>query len=197
VAAVALIAALAGGCGFRPLHAPDAVVGEEAAVSPATREELAATVVAPIADRPGQILRNELVFLLRTPNEAPAARYSLDVGLTETLDKVAVQVTGLATRANLRLNAQYTLTDLATGQVVTQGQVGAVGSFDLLDNEFATLVAARYTREQLARRLARILHTRLAAFYGTREVAAGGGAAQGATLQGAAAQGAAAQGAHD
>lgn len=183
-----LIAAFAGGCGFRPLYATHAVVGEEAA-SPAAREELAATVVAPIADRAGQILRNELVFLLGAAGEAPAARHSLDVALTETLDRVAVQVTGLATRANLRLNAQYRLTDLATGQVVTQGQVGVVGGFDLVDNEFATLIAARNMREQLALRLARILHTRLAAFYDTREVA-GGGAGQGATAQGATAQGA-------
>jgi LPS-assembly lipoprotein len=185
----ALVAALTGGCGFRPLYATHAVVGEEA-VSPAAREELAATVVAPIADRPGQILRNELVFLLGAAGEAPAARHSLDVALTETLDKVAVQVTGLATRANLRLNAYYRLTDLAAGQVVTQGQVDAVGGFDLLDNEFATLIAARNMREQLAGRLARILHTRLAAFYGTRGVAAGAGAVQGAA-HGAAPQGAA------
>jgi LPS-assembly lipoprotein len=186
----ALVAALTGGCGFRPLYATHAVVGEEA-VSPAAREELAATVVAPIADRPGQILRNELVFLLGAAGEAPAARHSLDVALTETLDKVAVQVTGLATRANLRLNAYYRLTDLAAGQVVTQGQVDAVGGFDLLDNEFATLIAARNMREQLAGRLARILHTRLAAFYGTREIAARTGGPEGAAAQGAAPQGAA------
>jgi LPS-assembly lipoprotein len=182
--AAMVIAASAGGCGFRPLHAPSAVVGEEADVPPAAREQLAATVVAPIANRAGQILRNELVFLLGAAGEAPAARYSLDVGLTETLDKIAVQVTGLATRANLRLSAQYTLTDLAAGKVVTRGRVGAMGSFDLLDNEFATLVAERNTREQAALRLARILHTRLAAFYGARQVVAGGGAAQGATTRG-------------
>jgi LPS-assembly lipoprotein len=183
VAAVALIAGLAGGCGFRPLYATDAVAGD--AASPAAREELAATEVAPIADRSGQILRNELVFLLGAAGKAPAARYSLGVALTETLSTVAVRITGLATRADLRLKARYTLTDLATGAVLTEGQADAVGSFDLLENEFATLIAGRYTREQAARRLARLLHMRLAAFYGTREVAAGRAGARSADVTGA------------
>jgi LPS-assembly lipoprotein len=178
VAAVALIAGLAGGCGFRPLYATDAVAGD--AASPAAREELAATEVAPISDRPGQLLRNELLFLLEASGEAAAPRYSLGVGLTETLTTLAVQITGLATRANLRLNARYALTDLATGQILMQGQAEALGSYDLLDNEFATLIAARHTREQAAKRLARVLHTRLAAFYGTRDVAAKGADAKGA-----------------
>jgi LPS-assembly lipoprotein len=183
VAAVALIAGLAGGCGFRPLYATGAVAGD--AASPAAREELAATEVAPIADRSGQILRNELVFLLGAAGKAPAARYSLGVALTETLSTVAVRITGLATRADLRLKARYTLTDLATGAVLTEGQADAVGSFDLLENEFATLIAGRYTREQAARRLARLLHMRLAAFYGTREVDAGGADARRADVTGA------------
>jgi LPS-assembly lipoprotein len=167
-----VIAALAGGCGFRPLYATDTVLADDA--EPATREQLAATVVGPIADRPGQILRNELVFLLAATGEAAAPRYSLNVTLSESLSTIAVQITGLATRANLRLYASYVLTDLATGQTAMQGWAEAVGSYDLLPNEFATLIASRYTREQAARRLARILHTRLATFYGTRKLAAGG-----------------------
>jgi LPS-assembly lipoprotein len=178
--AVALVAVLVTGCGFQPLYATHSIVGDDAGVEPAAREELAATEVAPISDRPGQLLRNELLFLLEASGEAAAPRYSLGVGLTETLTTLAVQITGLATRANLRLNARYALTDLATGQILMQGQAEALGSYDLLDNEFATLIAARHTREQAAKRLARVLHTRLAAFYGTRDVAAKGADAKGA-----------------
>lgn len=168
------------GCGFQPLYATHSIVDDDAGAEPATREQLAATMVAPIADRPGQILRNELVFLLAAPGEAAAPRYSFNVTLSESLSTIAVQITGLATRANLRLYASYGLTDLATGQTLMQGQAEAVGSYDLLDNEFATLIASRYTREQAANRLARVLHMRLATFYGTRKVAAGGADAKAA-----------------
>lgn len=193
--AAALVAVLAG-CGFRPLYATGAATGGDAGAAraePAARAALAAIEVAPIADRPGQILRNELVFLLSASGEA-APRYSLGVGLTETLTTVAVQVTGLATRANLRINARYTLTDLSTGATLTGGDAVAIGSYDLLDNEFATLIAARHTREQAARRLARMLHTRLAAFFGTQKVAAREAGAQGTGAQGISAEGTSAQG---
>ena len=169
-----MLVALVAGCGFRPLHATGAVAGDEAAAEPAVLEALAATEVVPIADRAGQLLRNDLVFIFSAWGEPVATRYSLGVALTETLSTIAVQVTGLATRANLRLNAGYTLTDLATGQIVLRGQADAFGSYDLVTDEFATLIAARYTREQAVERLARILHMRLAVFYGTRAVAAGG-----------------------
>ncbi|MGZ9086877.1 MAG: hypothetical protein ACXW3R_15390 [Rhodoplanes sp.] len=194
-ALVAVLGAAAAGCGFRPLYATDAVLGEDIGAEPATRADLAATEVAPIADRPGQILRNELVFLLSASGEATAPRYSLNVGLNETLTTIAVQLTGLATRANLRINARYTLTDLATGATLMGGQAEALGSYDLVDNEFATLIAARYTREQAAKRLARVLHMRLAAFFETRKVAADGGNAKGADAKGADAKGADAKGA--
>ena len=175
-----MLVALVTGCGFRPLHAPQAVgapeaaAGDEAAAEPAVSEALAATVVTPIADRAGQLLRNELVFLFSAWGEPVATRYSLGVALTETVSTIAVRITGLATRANLRLNAAYTLTDLASGQIVLRGQADAFGSYDLVTDEFATLIAARYTREQAVERLAQILHMRLAAFYSTRDVAAGG-----------------------
>ena len=170
--AVAL-AVLVAGCGFRPIHAERPVV-DEATAPPAAQESLAATEVAPIADRAGQLLRNELVFLLSGSGAPSSTRYSLGVDLTETLTTMAVRLTGIATRANLRLNARYTLTDLSTGQIVLRGQADSYGSFDLLADEFATLIAERYTREQGAERLDRILHMRLAAFYASRAGEAGG-----------------------
>lgn len=171
---LAVLVALVAGCGFRPVYATKAVAVDEDAAEPVVLEALAATEVAPIADRSGQLLRNELVFLFSAGGHSVTPRYSLGVTLTETISTIAVQITGLATRANLRLNANYALTDLATGQIVLREQADAFGSYDLLPDEFATLIAGRYAREQGVERLARILHMRLAAFHGTRTVAAGG-----------------------
>lgn len=171
--AVLLLVVLVAGCGFRPIHATQPVV-DQATAPPVAREALAATDVAPIADRAGQLLRNELVFLFSGGSESVAPQYVLGVDLAETLSTMAVQVTGIATRANLRLSARYTVTDLASGQIVLRGQADSYGSFDLLTDEFATLIAERYTREQGVERLARILHMRLAAFYATRTGETGG-----------------------
>ncbi len=171
--ALALIALVAG-CGFRPIYATPALAVDDAVATPAVREKVAATEVAPIADRAGQLIRNELAFLIAGTGESVAPQYSLGVALTETITTMAVQRTGLATRATLRLSAAYTLTELASGAVIWRGRADAAGSFDLLSDEYATLIAERYTREQAAERLARILYLRLSAFHGSGAVAEGG-----------------------
>jgi LPS-assembly lipoprotein len=179
LAAFLLVAALAG-CGFQPMHARPPAAGAETgeskiAARPAARAELAAIAVAPIADSSGQMLRNELTFLFAARGESVAPRYGLDVTLTETISRFAVQVTGIATRANLRLDAHYVLRDLTSGEILLRGHTHASGSFDLLADEFATLIAARDAREQAVDRLARLIDLRLGAHFGGRAPATAAG----------------------
>ncbi len=127
--------------------------------------DLAAVEVAVIADRPGQELRNELRDLL-TPRGRPATpHYELVINLTERIDKFAIRRTGVPTRANLTITADYVLTDLRSGASVLRRDVQVVGSYNLIDNDYSTLAAENFTRSQNIERIAQDIRTRLAAYF--------------------------------
>ncbi len=148
-----VVAGLAG-CGFRPLYAPDDRVDQV--------QQLASIRVPPIADRRGQLLRNELLDRL-TPRGAPAApAYTLDVRLQERTEDLAVQRDDTATRANLIMTVQFKLTELASDRVVIDGDSESFNSYNISEFEFATLSAETDARRRAARELAQDIATRVA-----------------------------------
>lgn len=153
------VAALAlAGCGFRPLYGSGPAAPAE--------DRLAAVAVLPIADRSGQVLRNHLLDLL-TPQGPPARPdFVLDVRLRERIDRLGVQKTELATRANLWLEAIYGLSAPGRDNPVFRGESVAIASFNILGVEdLATLIAEKDARERALRQLAEDIRTRLAAHF--------------------------------
>jgi LPS-assembly lipoprotein len=145
------------GCGFRPLHgggSDDAVVSDLAQVS-----------VDIIADRPGQLLRNQLVDLLNPGRTAGEDKYRLDVTLEEDQRDIALERTGFATRGTLRLEARYNLIDAATGQRLTHGFARAFGSYNITDNKFSTLTAQQSARERAVREIGYDIRRHLAVYF--------------------------------
>lgn len=152
-AAALLLAALLGACGFQPLYGPG--WNSDGA------QELASIRISPIADRRGQILRNELMDRL-TPLGTPATpAYTLVVNLTETTENLSVRRDDTATRANLILTANFKLTKLASDEVVILGSSETVNSFNISEFQFATLSAESDARRRAARELAVDIATRL------------------------------------
>ena len=75
-----------------------------------------------IADRTGQMLRNELLDRLHPRGgRAAAKRYTLRVDLAESLQDLAIRKDDVATRANLRLTASFSVVSLDGGTVVFSG----------------------------------------------------------------------------
>ena len=139
LAATLLTAALTiSGCGFEPLH------GQRSGASSAA---LSAIDVQLIADRPGQMLRNELLQQMQPRGQTPA-RYSLAVTLTESLSNLGIRKDEVATRANLTLSASFTITELGGAKRVFSGSARSVNSYNILTSDFATLS----TREDARRR---------------------------------------------
>ncbi len=125
--------------------------------------------VARIPDRVGQLVRNDLLFLISPSGENPNAAYRLDVRMTEGISELAVESTGFATRANLRLNALYTLVELASGRSMVTGRARAVSSYNIVDSSFSTLTAQNAARERAAVRIAEDIRSRLGAYLAGRE----------------------------
>lgn len=158
---VVLWAAVLAGCGFRPLYQDP-----EPAAGAGVASELAAVEVAPIPDRVGQLVRNDLLYHMRA-SEGGAADYRLDVRLTESISELAVERTGFATRSNLRLAAVYSLVDLGTGRRLVAGRSRAISSYNIVDASFSTLTAQNAARERAASRIAEDIRARLAAYFAT------------------------------
>jgi len=169
------------GCGFEPLYgkrnARDVIA------------EFAYVQVAPIDDRVGQQLRNELLQRLYAGGRAPAVKYRLTATLTESTSSLAVKKSSLATRANLKMTASYSLawvgplherparspllkkadgdpqlTDLDEGALLTRSDAVTV-SYNILDSEFATLMAERDARERAVRSLSEDIRIQLAVYF--------------------------------
>jgi LPS-assembly lipoprotein len=152
---------LVSGCGFRPLYQePEPGPGAASVGS-----QLAAVEIAPIPDRVGQLVRNDLLYHTRGREGDAGADYRLDVRLIESISELAVESTGFATRSNLRLAAVYTLTDLGTGRRLVNGRSRAISSYNIVDASFSTLTAQNAARERAAARVAEDIRARLAAYF--------------------------------
>jgi LPS-assembly lipoprotein len=150
---------LVGGCGFRPMY------GTPPPQSAPVAGELASIRIPPIPDRSGQLLRNQLERLLDPASTDTAARYTLSVSLKETVDTFAVERSGFASRASVEMTAHYTLSDDATGAPVLSGTSRAVSAFNLLDNDFSTLVASGDARSRAVDQIAYEIRNRLAGHF--------------------------------
>jgi LPS-assembly lipoprotein len=144
--AAALLALLTGAaCGFQPLYGDRQQVPAE--------ENLAQVFVDVIADRSGQMLRNELDQRLDPNNLGLPARYDLKVVLKESIAYLAQRKDASATRANLTTSATYQLVARVNRSTIYSGIVRSVNSYDILstENEFGALTARDDARRRGAR----------------------------------------------
>ena len=151
VAGAALVAVA--GCDFQPIH------GESSAAS---TSGLANLDIALIADRTGQMMRNELLQQMQPRGAHPSPRFGLDVKLTETLTDLAIRKDNFATRANLTLIAQFSVISRADGSLLFSSQARSVNSYNILTSDFATLSARADARRRAVRQLALDIKERLA-----------------------------------
>ncbi len=146
---------LQAGCEFHPLYGNHPTTPVE--------NRLAGVSVGIIADRTGQLLRNELLIRLDPNNQSLPVQYKLAVQLTESTAHLAVRRDASATRANLAMEARYELTSAGNGTLVRSGSVRSVNSYDLLstENEFGTRTAEDQARKRAASDLANQIALRI------------------------------------
>ncbi len=145
------------GCGFQPMYGRRGGGRTVAA--------LASIAVDPAADRLTQILRNDLIDRL-TPRGAPAKpAYRLHLEVTRSTTALAIQPDATITRYNLRIDVLFRLSDTATGEVIHRGRTRAVGSYNAVRSDFATLSAELDSARRAARNASAEVHTLLGVFF--------------------------------
>jgi LPS-assembly lipoprotein len=170
----AVILALAGsaaGC-FRPLYGEHPAAG---AGGPGLRAALSRVAVDQIdalkgSDEPRLAveIRNALIFDLTGGGEPLPPAYRLNIRMSTTSADIIVDTT--TTRPaieNYGINARYTLVEIATGNVVVNGQTFARVSYDIPGQEqrFARLRGLRDAETRAAKTVADNIRTRLASYF--------------------------------
>ena len=141
------------GCGFHPLYAHHRESGLDA--------DLATIKVNTIKDRLGQLLAISLRDELNPSGARAETRYTLDVQLTSERHDVGLRPDGTASRSQVILTAKFQLKDVQSSQTVLEGMTHAVSAFDVLTDDYATVVAQHTAEERSLRDIDDDLRTRL------------------------------------
>ena len=155
--AMLLVAGLVpGGCGFRTLYGS----GQPGSIS----SNLSQIRISPIADRRGQMLRNELVERLTPKGPPRSPRWRLDVRLDESYENTGILKNESVTRVNMRLVATYALVDMKADKTVMVRSTRSLASYNVPLSEFATVVGQRDAEARAISEVADEIRTRIAIF---------------------------------
>jgi LPS-assembly lipoprotein len=154
VLALALAHGLAG-C-FQPLYSD--------AAHPGIIDEVRAIEVAPIKDRIGHYLGDDLTTDLNGTGQTPTPKYRLTVTVdTSTSTPTVNSLTNVATSATLKAEANYTLHKVDGDEKVLEGTAIAAAAYDRSQQRYSDLRAERDAEIRLARALSAEISLRVAA----------------------------------
>jgi LPS-assembly lipoprotein len=143
------------GC-FQPLYSE--------AAHPGLVEDLRAIEVAPIKDRIGHYLADNLATDLSGTGQTPPPKYRLTVTVTTASTTPTVSsLINVATSATLTGDANFKLTKIDGGAQVLTGVANANATYDRSQQRYNDLRAARDAEIRLARSLSQEISLRLAA----------------------------------
>lgn len=162
-------ALLTAACGFRPLYGEQSVPG---GVAP----QLASVAVGAMPDRAGYDLRLELESVLNPRGLQTEPRYDLDVRLAKRREGLAIAPDASITRYNVVFEAGFVLKPRSGGEPFS-GTARTISAFNVVDSQFATMVAERDADARAIREIAQDIASRLAVHFERRaaEPASGAG----------------------
>lgn len=153
-------AAALAGCGFRPLYGEGSAAG-----GGEVEAQLAEVLVLPLPDRPGQMMHNMLIDRLNPLGQPARPRYALTASLSESIREIGLQEDETASRANLTVDATFTLTERTSGRLLYRGRARSVNSYDILENQFASQVAENEARRRGITQVADEIKERLGVYF--------------------------------
>ena len=144
------------GCGLRPLY----LKGKQ---NP--QPDLTAIEIRPIVDRKGQILRNLLLDQLMPKGPSAHPAYVLYVTVDVSLTNLGIRRNDRATRALMQVTATYSLKRKQDEAQLFSGTSRASSGYDILDSNFATLVAEKDALQHSMETIAQDINLRLSLLF--------------------------------
>ncbi len=143
-------ALLLAACGFQPMYAP---AGGGQAIGPVQ--------VTQIDGKAGHVLKRELDRILAV-EDGGAPPMILEITLAEQVTALGIRVDESATRAELRLVANYVLTPPPSQGQAMRGSVFTVVNYDIPTAAFGEIAAQDDARERAAETMAQRFRAELA-----------------------------------
>ena len=146
-------------CGFKPLYTTQ----DGVSISPSFGE----IKILSIPNKDGQFLRNLLIDRIYTEGRPANTRYSLKIkSVKETTSRLGIRKDASATRAQLRLTAGMILIDhQSNNETVLKRDIKSVVSFNILDNQYATLITEQDARERALNEISNDVIMQLSLFF--------------------------------
>jgi LPS-assembly lipoprotein len=158
--AILMLSLAVAGCGFKPMYGDNAT-----ATSGPVSAKMESIDIRPIPDRLGQVVRNELVDAIAPQGPSGTPVYELALKVGEEREDVGLRQNASATRANYRMSAKFELREIASDKVVLTGTTWAETAFDIVQQDYPTVIAQQDAQEKLAAELAEEIKTRIAVFF--------------------------------
>ncbi len=138
IASIGFVLLTLSSCGFRPMY------GDSGAGQAVTQGNKSLVEIANIPDRDGQQLRNLLIDRLYLKGRPADAPYILTIAPLKTeTTHLGIRKDATSTRAMTQIYSTMVLRDRATNRVLLTRDIRSVGSYNELDNQFATLVSSQ------------------------------------------------------
>jgi LPS-assembly lipoprotein len=135
-------------------------------VAPTAQEQrLNAVLVAPIDGENGQKLRNLLIDRMYGQGRPARTDQRLEIVLTITEEHLGLQKNAVTARARLTVVAVYKLIDGATHKPLFSAAARSIVSFDILDEQYATLTSRENAVDRGATEVADRIVNRLLVYF--------------------------------
>lgn len=145
-------------CGFSPLYGERSV-----AASPDVVDALRTVIIRPLPDRQGMKLRQVLREQLQPTGLVDRPVYDLEIHLTTRVEEVGVRRDATSSRANLILAVNFFLNE--GGNRLYGDSVQAIVSYNILDEQYATVASQGDAENRAIRRVGEEIKTRLAVYF--------------------------------
>jgi LPS-assembly lipoprotein len=149
------------GCGYQPLYGAN---------TPAA-QQLPVVQINNIPDRAGQQLRNRLIDRFYQDGRPATPEYTLDISLVPNVYKLGIALDDSATRAELSLQANYTLRNMQ-GAAVLSGATTSVTNFNILRSQYATLISEQDAYDRGIAQVSEDITRRISLFFNREPITA-------------------------
>lgn len=146
-------------CGFHPVYGShNSESGSPVAVA------LNSVAIDNIADRPGQILRNDLIDRMYVKGRPSLPTLTLSVKIRNTEEDLGILTNATATRSLMNTYGDYQLKD-RKGTVLVWGTAHSTTSFDKLNDIYGTLTAREDAYQRTLNEVSEQIVNRLSLYF--------------------------------
>lgn len=161
---IGLVPLLLSACGFHSVYGSHSDDGSPVA------EQLAQIAIDPIADRSGQVLRNDLIDRMYGKSRPAQPLYHLATQVTISVEDLGTLENATTALSSVHFNVHYTLTD-TNGKNLVTADAGSTALYDKLSSQYGTLAAHDSAIERTAHEVSEQMVARISLYFAEKKPA--------------------------